>query len=135
MKLVAVLAALFVTATLADPGVAAAQKLKVGVVHLGSVADGGYNQAHAEGVAIMKRNLPEVEVISVENVPEGADAERVMENMIQRGAKMIIAASFGYLEPALRVAQRHPDVKFSHPGGYKQAPNLTTYWASTPEAF
>jgi len=71
----------------------------------------------------------------VENVAEGADAERVMENMIKRGAKLIIPASFGYLDPALRVAQRYPEVKFVHPGGYKRAANLTTYWASTPEAF
>ena len=83
----------------------------------------------------MKRNLAEVEVIEVENVPEGADAERVMENMIKQGAKLIIPASFGYLEPALRVAQKYPDVKFEHPGGYKRAANLGTYWASTPEAF
>src|SRR5262249_17957101 len=58
-----------------------------------------------------------------------------MENMINQGAKLIIPASFGFLEPALRVAQRHPDVKFAHPGGYKRAANLTTFWASTPEAF
>src|SRR5262249_30484182 len=58
-----------------------------------------------------------------------------MENMINQGAKLIIPASFGFLEPALRVAQRHPDVKFAHPGGYKRAANFTTYWASTPEAF
>jgi len=110
-------------------------KLKVGVLHLGSVNDAGYNQAHAEAVQFMKANLPDVEVIEVENVPEGADAERVMENMIKQGAKLIIAASFGYLEPMLRVAQKYPDVKFVHPGGYKRAPNVTTYWASTPEAF
>jgi basic membrane protein A and related proteins len=102
---------------------------------VGSINDAGYNQAHAEGVQIMKKNLPEIEVIEVENVPEGADAERVMENMIKQGARLIIPASFGYLEPALRVAQRHPDVKFAHPGGYKRAANFTTYWASTPEAF
>jgi basic membrane lipoprotein Med (substrate-binding protein (PBP1-ABC) superfamily) len=83
----------------------------------------------------MKKNLPEVEVIQVENVAEGADAERVMENMIRQGARLIFAASFGYLEPALRVAQKYPDVKFVHPGGYKRLPNVTTYWASTPEAF
>jgi basic membrane lipoprotein Med (substrate-binding protein (PBP1-ABC) superfamily) len=83
----------------------------------------------------MKRNLPDVEVIQVENVPEGADAERVMENMIRRGAQVIFAASFGYLEPAMRVAQKYPEVKFFHPGGYKRTPNMTTYWASTPEAF
>jgi len=117
------------------PAAAAEPKLIVGVVHLGSINDAGYNQAHAEGVQIMKKNLPEVEVIEVENVPEGAEAERVMENMIKRGARLIIAASFGYLEPALRVAQKYPEVKFVHPAGYKRAPNLTTYWASTPEAF
>ena len=128
MKYFAVLTAFVLVSTaVVAVGDAADPKLRVGVVHLGSTADGGYNQAHAEGVAIMKKNLPEVEVIAVENVPEGADAERVMENMIQRGAKMVIPASFGYLEPALRVAQRHPDVKFFHPGGYKQAPNFTTY--------
>lgn len=125
-----------VATLLAWAGPALAQpKLIVGILHVGSITDAGYNQAHAEGVQVMKRNLPEVEVIEVENVPEGADAERVMEGMIKRGARLIIAASFGYLEPALRVAQRYPDVKFVHPGGYKRAPNLTTYWASTPEAF
>src|SRR4051812_19315403 len=98
--LVALVAMLLTLSFAATPATASDPKLKVGVVHLGSIADGGYNQAHAEGVAIMKRNLPEIEVIQVENVPEGADAERVMENMIQRGAKMIIPASFGYLDPA-----------------------------------
>ena len=57
-------------------------KLKVGILHIGSIADAGYNQAHAEGAQVMKKNLPNVELIEVENVPEGADAERVMENMI-----------------------------------------------------
>ena len=131
------LALLTVVVLLGGPaGPALAQpKLTVGVVHLGSITDGGYNQAHAEGIQAMKRNLPGVEVIQVENVPEGADAERVMENMIKRGAQMIFPASFGYLEPALRVAQKYPDVKFFHPGGYRRTPNMTTYWASTPEAF
>src|SRR5215475_1476434 len=133
-SLVAILSIIAVFAVGAT-GETADPKLKVGVVHLGSVNDGGYNQAHADGIAVMKKNLPEVEVIQVENVAEGADAERVMENMIKQGARLIFAASFGYLEPALRVAQKYPDVKFVHPGGYKRAPNLTTYWASTPEAF
>ena len=125
-----------VTALLVCTGVAPAQpKLIVGILHVGSITDAGYNQAHADGIQAMKRNLPEVEVIEVENVPEGADAERVMESMIKRGARLIIPASFGYLEHALRVAQRYPEVKFAHPGGYKRVPNLTTYWASTPEGF
>ncbi len=111
------------------------EKLKVGIIHIGSINDAGYNQAHSEGVQVMKKNLPNVEVIQAENIPEGADAERVMENMIKQGAKLIIPASFGYLDPALKIAKKYPDVKFVHPGGYKRAPNLGTYWASTPEAF
>jgi basic membrane protein A len=134
-RFMVILAALFGVLPVTWPSEAAESKLKVGILHIGSINDAGYNQAHAEGVQAMKKNLPDVEVIEVENVPEGADAERVMENMVKQGAKLIIPASFGYLEPALRVAQKYPDVKFVHPGGYKRAPNLTTYWASTPEAF
>src|SRR5438094_10588635 len=114
---------------------AAPPALIVGILNIGSVTDGGYNQAHAEGVRYMQKMLPGIEVIEVENVPESADAERVMETMIQRGAKLIIAASFGYLDPALNVAKRHPDVKFEHPSGYKLAPNLGTYWANTQDGF
>ena len=135
LRFVPILAGLALVAALCSPTAAAEAKLKVGILHIGSVTDAGYNQAHAEGVQVMKKNLPDVEVIEVENVPEGADAERVMENMIKQGAKLIIPASFGYLDPALRVAKKYPDVKFEHPGGYKLAPNLGTYWASTPEAF
>jgi len=132
----AILTGFVVALVLSHAATSSAQsKLKVGILHIGSIADAGYNQSHAEGVQIMKKNLPNVEVIEVENVPEGADAERVMENMIKQGAQLIIPASFGYLDPALRVAKKYPDVKFEHPGGYKLAPNLGTYWASTPEAF
>ena len=81
-SLVAILSTIAVI-VVAATGETADPKLKVGVVHLGSVNDGGYNQAHADGIAVMKKNLPEVEVIQVENVAEGADAERVMENMIR----------------------------------------------------
>ena len=132
----AILTGLVMAIVLSLTGTSFAQpKLKVGILHIGSIADAGYNQAHAEGAQVMKKNLPNVELIEVENVPEGADAERVMENMIRQGAQLIIPASFGYLDPALRVAKKYPDVKFVHPGGYKLAPNLGTYWASTPEAF
>jgi basic membrane protein A len=110
---------------------APADKLIVGAIHVGSVKDNGYNQAMHEALEQMKKNLPNVEVIEAENVPESADAERVMENMIQKGAKLILPLSFGYLDPALNVAAKHPDVIFEHPAGFKQAPNLGTFWSDT----
>jgi len=106
----------------------------VGVLHVGALTDAGYNQAHHDGIEQMKKNLPNVKVIEAENVPESADAERVMENMIQQGAKVIFPQSFGYLDPALNVAAKHPDVIFMHPAGFKLAPNLGTYWGNNFEA-
>ncbi len=135
LAVVALALALIAVPSQAQIGVAAPPRLIVGILHIGSARDGGYNQAHAEGARYMKKIIPEVDLIEVENVPEGADAERVMETMIQRGATLVIPASFGYLDPALNVARRHPDVRFEHPGGYKLAANLGTYWANTQDAF
>lgn len=110
------------------------EKLIIGALHVGSVADAGYNQAHHAGLVAMTENLPNVELIEAENVPESADAERVMENMIQQGAKIIFPQSFGYLDPALNVAAKYPDVIFMHPAGFKLADNLGTYWGNNFEA-
>ncbi len=57
-----------------------------------------------------------------------------MRDLVQQGASLIFATSFGYLEPALRVAADFPDVKFEHAGGYRTAPNLATYDARYYEA-
>ena len=50
-----------------------------------------------------------------------------MRDMIDQGAKMIFATSFGYMDYMLEVAADHPDVKFFHCGGYKQADNAINY--------
>ncbi|HEV7666168.1 MAG TPA: BMP family ABC transporter substrate-binding protein [Chloroflexota bacterium] len=121
-----VVAALFLT-----PAQAQTTTLTVGALHVGSVNDNGYNQAMHEGLLNMQANLPGVKLIEAEQVPESADSERVMENMVAQGAKLVFPQSFGYLDPALNVARRHPDVMFEHPAGYKQSANLGTFWSDT----
>src|SRR5216110_3631155 len=106
-------------------------KLVVGALHVGSIHDLGYNEAMHDGLVEMKKNIPGIKLIEAENVPESADAERVMENMIGQGAKLIFAQSFGYLQPALNVAKRHPDVVFEHAAGNQLATNLGTFWSDT----
>lgn len=113
---------------------ATGEEFIVGALHVGSINDAGYNQAHHAGLVAMTESLPNVKLIEAENVPESADAERVMENMIQQGAKMIFPQSFGYLDPALNVAEKYPDVIFMHPAGFKLADNLGTYWGNNFEA-
>ena len=143
LKILGLLAMLMLVAACAMPAAAPASsdaadsgepKLIIGALHVGSISDAGYNQAHHDGLLAMAAALPNVELKEAEIVPESADAERVMEGMIQEGATIIFPQSFGYLDPALNVAAKHPDVIFMHPAGFKLADNLGTYWGNNFEA-
>lgn len=116
------------TAPVAQATPAEGPCLIIGAIYVGEVTDAGYNQAQHDGLMELKENLPCVEILEAESVPESAEAERVMENMIQQGARLIFPTSFGHMDPALNVAQRHPDVVFEHAGGYKLADNFGTYY-------
>ena len=108
--------------------VAAAEPLKVGFVYVTPVGQAGWTYQHEQARQAMQRALgDQVATRFVEAVPEGADAERVMREMAAQGTQLIFATSFGYLDPALRVAADYPAVKFEHAGGYKTAANLNTY--------
>lgn len=102
----------------------------VGFIFVGTKDDYGYNQAAYLGSAAVEEAFPDLKVLRAENVPETAEAERVMEQMIKDGAKIIFPTSYGHLEPALNVAKRHPDVAFYHQGGLKTADNLGTYFGT-----
>lgn len=98
---------------------ARAQKpLTVGVIYVGPRDDYGYNQAHAQAAAEVKK-MPGVKVVEEENVPETAAVQKTMAGMIQQdGASLLFPTSFGYFDPhILAVAPKYPDVRFSHCGG------------------
>ena len=106
----------------------AAEPLKVGFVYVTPIGQAGWTYQHDQARLALEKALgAQVRTRYVEAVPEGADAERVMRDLAAQGHQLIFATSFGYLEPALRVAADFPGVKFEHAGGYKTAPNLNTY--------
>jgi basic membrane lipoprotein Med (substrate-binding protein (PBP1-ABC) superfamily) len=91
--------------------------LKIGFLMVGPVNDSGYNWAHNQGRLYLENKLAgRVQTSFAEKVPESSEAERVMEKMIAAGNKVIFMTSYGYLEPGLRVAKRHPDVIFMQAG-------------------
>ncbi|MBY0360247.1 MAG: BMP family ABC transporter substrate-binding protein [Candidatus Obscuribacterales bacterium] len=103
--------------------------VKAGFLFVGPINDYGWNCAQNEGRLFVEKKLAgKIQTVAVENVPESAEAERVMERMIAQGAKIIFATSFGYLEPVLKVARRHPDVKFMQLSRFDKRPNLRTYF-------
>ncbi|MBI2772614.1 MAG: BMP family ABC transporter substrate-binding protein [Burkholderiales bacterium] len=105
----------------------AKEPLKVGFVYVAPLADTGWVHQHDEGrKAVQAAFGDRVKTTYVENVAEGADAERVIRDLAQQGHKLIFTPSFGYMEPTLRVAKDFPDVKFESITGYKAAPNVAT---------
>jgi len=105
-----------------------APPLKVAFVYVSPIGEAGWTYQHDQGRIAMEKSLgAQVKTTVVDSVAEGPDAERVMRDLASQGNALIFATSFGYLEPALRVAADFPNVKFEHAGGYKGAPNLNTY--------
>ena len=111
-----------------------AEPLKIAFAYVGPVGDGGWSFAHDNGrKAIEKEFGDKVKTSFVESVPESADAERVIRDMVGQGNKLIFGTTFGYMETMLKVAADSKDVKFEHATGYKQAENMRTYDSRTYE--
>ncbi|EKV30739.1 Bmp family protein [Caenispirillum salinarum AK4] len=111
-------------------GAAVAQDdpLKVGFVYVGPVGDHGWTYQHDKGrQAVVEKFGDAVKTTYVESVPEGADAERVINQLAQSGHDLIFTTSFGFMNPTVKVAKRYPDVMFEHATGYKRADNVSTY--------
>lgn len=108
----------------------------VGFIFVGPKDDFGYNQAAYEGSQAVKKAFPKLKVLTAENVPEDDTAARVMEGMIDRGAKILFATSYGHLDMALKVAAAHPDVLVVQQGNFIKGdvpPNVGTYFGTVYE--
>jgi len=109
------------------------EKMKVGFIYVGPIGDGGWTYSHNEGRLYLEKELG-VETIYKESVPEGPEVEKIMRDMIDQGAKVIFATSFGYMDYVKKVAKEYPDVKFMHCSGYKQSENMTNYFGREYQA-
>jgi simple sugar transport system substrate-binding protein len=106
----------------------AADTLKVGFVYVSPIGDAGWTFQHDQGRLAMEKALAgKVETKYIENVPEGAEAERVIRDLAQSGHDLIFTTSFGYMNPTLKVAKLFPNKFFEHSTGYKTAENVGTY--------
>ena len=109
-------------------GASAAEKLKVGFIYLGPIGDLGWTYQHDLGrLAMVKEFGDKIETTYLENVSEGPDSERSIEQLARAGNKLIFTTSFGYMEPTLKVAKKYPNVHFEHATGYKRDKNMSTY--------
>ena len=106
----------------------------LGYIYVGPEKDYGYNTSMDRGRQYVEKNLPGTKTLHVENIPETAEVEKVMERMIRSGASVIFATSYGYLDYAIGLGKKYPKVSFLHAGGLKLGDNVGTYWANSDDA-
>jgi simple sugar transport system substrate-binding protein len=122
-----------------DQALAAAPPLTIGFIYVGPKSDYGYNQAHAQGAAVIAK-LPGVKIREEEMVPETSAVQKTMESMINLdGATVLFPTSFGYFDPhILKEAAKYKNVTFLHCGGLyqegKHPTNVGSYFGYIDEA-
>jgi basic membrane protein A and related proteins len=117
---------------------AAAADMTIGFIYVGSRDDYGYNQAHAQGAAALKK-MAGLKVVEEEKVPETDAVEKTMESMINLdGATLLFPTSFGYYNPhMIKTAAKYPKLHFEHCGGLwtdKDPKNAGSYFGYIDEA-
>ena len=119
-------AACFIPPAFSQAPVSAKPPLKIGFVYVTPITEAGWVHQHDEGRKAVEAALGyQVITTYVENVAEGADAERVIRDLASQGHQLIFTPSFGYMEPTLKVAKDFPNVRFESITGYKTAPNVS----------
>ena len=110
--------------------------LTIGAIYVGSINDAGYNQAVHDSIAMIGDNIENVEIIEAENVPEDA-CTLSMQLLIDQGADLIFATSYGYHDAALALSVANPDVVFEWCGGGSEnaTANFGTFFGKPPDGW
>ena len=110
--------------------------IKIGFVYIGTINDQGYTQAQDQGrLALAELGIDlNKQTMYKENVPENADCEKAIRDLIDAGCNVIYTTSFGFMDWTLKVAEEYPNIKFAHCSGYKTAANMSTYFGKVYEA-
>ena len=134
--LVLLMAALFLAAGLASApaqAIGVQKEMKVGFIYISPIGEEGWSYAHDQARKFLS-TLPGVTTSYVESVPEGQDAERIIQSMARKHYDIIFATSFGYMDSMLKVAEQFPNSTFMHCSGYKTAPNMSNYFGRIYQA-
>jgi basic membrane protein A len=99
-------------------------------LYVGSIGRSGWSYSHELARKKTQEYFGKRLVTSFyENVPESADAGKVMRDAIKKGADIIFATTYGYAEPLSFTAQFFPHIAFEHCNGISTKSNIRTYAA------
>ena len=100
-------------------------------IYVGAASDAGWTHAHDVGrLAVESHFNGVVKTIYKENVPEGPQTSQVITQLVNQGANIIFATSFGYQDAMAAAAKQYPNVLFEQATGTDLAPNLSEYFGA-----
>ena len=113
--------------------------IKVGVLYISDPAEGsGYSYTHDLGVKGMQSNLGLKEDQIERKIVDDSDAaatQEAIEACISDGCNIIFTTSWGYMDTTEKMAEKYPEVYFSHGTGYKSnGKNFTNYFGRIYQA-
>lgn len=107
--------------TVAPTEAPAPEEFIFGMLFVGPYNDHGYSQAHYEGGLYVEENLPGAKMIYIDKVNTadrpGTTPAQLAEDLVSKGAKLIIFNSDDMKDSAVEFAQAHPDIPTIHASG------------------
>lgn len=115
------------------------EDIKVGVLYLSDPAEGsGYSYTHDLGILGMQSNLGLSDDQIERKIVDDSDAKATktaIEECISDGCNVIFTTSYGYMETTSEMAEKYPDVYFSHGTGYmSNGKNFNNYFGRIYQA-
>ncbi|MGC1375380.1 MAG: BMP family ABC transporter substrate-binding protein [Anaerolineales bacterium] len=112
--------------------------LTFGLLMVGPYNDHGWSQAHYEAGLYVEKNIPGAKMVYVDKVNTsdrpGTTASQLAEDLVSKGAKLVIFNSDDMKDEATKFAQAHPDINVIMASGdqvwkdgktYVAIPNMT----------
>jgi|GEM_PF-2699948 len=103
------------------PSLVLAKDLTIGLILVGPYNDKGYSQAQYDGGKYVEEKLPGAKLIYLDKVNPadrpGLTIPQVVDDLVEKGADLIIAGSDDMKDGIREAASLHPDKTFIHVSG------------------
>lgn len=104
---------------------------KAAFIYVGAPSDAGWTHAHEVGrQAVQSYFGGRVQTMYKQNVPEGPQVSQVITQLVNAGANIVFATSFGYQPAMAQAAKKYPNVYFEQATGTDTATNLSEYFGA-----
>lgn len=115
------------------------EDIKIGVLYISDPAEGsGYSYTHDLGILGMQSNLDLSNSQIERKIVNDADTEgtkAAIEEFISNGCNVIFSTSWGYMNTTAEMAEKYPNVYFSHGTGYmSNGKNFNNYFGRIYQA-